>query len=282
MIQRHGHQQVRASERGYPGSDPINYAMAKNKLEDKMTRWPGVCDFFRNYVQSSLDLLDSGQGLPDQIIPGLAAPAERFALECFFIKDDLDEAKNWFYVSALASTVGIERYGRDLMRFSTPLNFAMLSDCKALQERLARLTYPAREARLVKRDFDLSVRLQQRLLLDDYHGAQADYEALLPSLVKKAYGRFGPDMLVFEGLINRDMERLETGMAQLLEKSMVRYRNKDSIPGIGEWLSHPAMWYAKLAWIKGMEIQIDHPMVPMALLPVSPLPEYKSPWSCLS
>ena len=26
----------------------------------------------------------------------------------------------------------------------------------------------------------------------------------------------------------------------------------------------------KLAWIKGMEIQIDHPLVPMALLPVAP------------
>lgn len=256
--------------------------MAIQKLEDKMTRLPGVCRFWWDDVHSSLELLQSGKGLPDRIISGLANPAERFALESFFIKGDLAEAKNWFYVSALASMVTMERYGRDLLRFATPLDFAMLSDCKTLQERMSRFTYPLREERLAKGDFDLTVRIQQRLLLDDYAGAKADYEAFLPSLKKKAYDRFGPDMLVFDALINRDMEKLESGMAQLLEPKMVRYRNKDSIPGIGEWLSHPAMWYAKLAWIKGMEIQIDHPLIPMALLPVAPLPEYKSPWSCLA
>lgn len=255
--------------------------MASKKLEDKMTRWPEVCNSWRARANASLALLESGEGLADRIISGLASPAERFALESLFLKRDLAEAKNWFYVSALASMVAMERYGSDLLKFSTPLDFAMLSDCKALQERMARFTYPLREARLAKGDFDLSVRIQQRLLLDDYVGAQADYEALLPLLKKKAYERLAPDMIVFDGLINRDMAKLEDGMSQLLDKKMVRYRNKDSIPGIGEWLSHPAMWYAKLAWIKDMKIQIDHPLVPMILLPVAPLPEYKSPWSCL-
>lgn len=255
--------------------------MATQKLEDKMTRWPGICAFSRKRVDSSLKVLASGEGVPEIIISRLASPAQDFALESFFIKGDLAEAKNWFYVSALASMVAMERYGKDELWVGKPLRFAMLSDCRALQERMSRFTYPLREERLAKKDFDLTVRIQQRLLLDDYAGAQADYEAFLPSLEKKTYDRFGPDMLVFDGLINRDMGKLESGMAQLLDKKMVRYRNKDSIPGIGEWLSHPAMWYAKLAWIKGMEIQIDHPLVPMALLPVAPLPEYKSPWSCL-
>jgi len=255
--------------------------MAAQELENKVKRWTGMSDIFHGRVKASLELLDSGKGLPDRIISGLASPAEISALESFFVKGDLAEAKNWFYVSALASMVAMERYGKDELWVGKPLRFAMLSDCKALQERMSRFTYPLREERLAKGDFDLTVRIQQRLLLDDYAGAQADYDAFLPSLKKKTYDRFGPDMLVFDGLINRDMGKLESGMAQLLEPKMVRYRNKDSIPGIGEWLSHPAMWYAKLAWIKGMEIQISHPLIPMALLPVAPLPEYKSPWSCL-
>lgn len=255
--------------------------MAAQELENKVKRWTGMSDIFHSRVKASLELLDSGKGLPDRIISGLASPAEISALESFFVKGDLAEAKNWFYVSALASMVAMERYGKDELWVGKPLRFATLSDCKALQERMSRFTYPLREERLAKGDFDLTVRIQQRLLLDDYAGAQADYDAFLPSLKKKTYDRFGPDMLVFDGLISRDMGKLESGMAQLLEPKMVRYRNKDSIPGIGEWLSHPAMWYAKLAWIKGMEIQISHPLIPMALLPVAPLPEYKSPWSCL-
>lgn len=255
--------------------------MATSKLEEKMMRLPGVCDVRRDNVLSSLELLDSGKGLPDRIISGLAYPAQSFALESFFIKNDVAEAKHWFYVSALASMVAMERYGKDELWVGAPLRFAMLSDCKALQERMSRFTYTLREERLAKGDFDLTVRLQQRLILGDEVGARADYEAFLPSLEKKTYSRFGADMLFFEALLTRDWPKLENAFAQLLDKKMVRYRNKDSIPGIGEWLSHPAMWYAKLAWIKGMEIEIDHPMVPMALLPVAPLPEYKSPWLCL-
>jgi len=256
--------------------------MATKKLEDKMTRLPAVCHFWWDNVHSSLELLSSGKGLPDRIISGLASPAERFALESFFVKGDLAEAKNWFYVAALASMVTMERYGNDLLTFSRPLDFALLSDCKALQERFARWRSPQLEERLSKRMFMASnIRITQHLLLNEAHEALAVFEAFLPNAGKKDYLRLAPDVLFLEGMVTGDRGKVETAMAQLLEPKMVRYRNKDSIPGIGEWLSHPAMWYAKLAWIKGMEIQISHPLIPMALLPVAPLPEYKSPWSCL-
>ena len=114
--------------------------------------------------------------------------------------------------------VAMERYGKDELWVGKPLRFAMLSDCRALQERMSRFYLSAPRRAPCQKDFDLTVRIQQRLLLDDYAGAQADYETFLPSLEKKTYDRFGPDMLVFDGLINRDMGKLESGMAQLLDK----------------------------------------------------------------
>lgn len=256
--------------------------MATLKLEDKIKRWTGMSNIFHDRIPASLVLLESGKGAPEHIISGLAKPAEISALESFFVKGDLAEAKNWFYVAALASMVTMERYGNDLLTFSRPLDFALLSDCKALQERFARWRSPQLEERLSKRMFMASnIRITQHLLLNEAHEALAVFEAFLPNAGKKDYLRLAPDVLFLEGMVTGDRGKVETAIAQLLEPKMVRYRNKDSIPGIGEWLSHPAMWYAKLAWIKGMEIQIDHPLIPMALLPVAPLLEYKSPWSCL-
>lgn len=247
-----------------------------------MLRWPVICNSWHENIRFKLELLAAGEGIPGRIISGLASPAEDFALESFFIKGDLAEAKNWFYASALASMVAMERYGMDLLTFSRPLDFALLSDCKSLQERFAHWRQPQLEERLSKRMFMASnIRITQHLLLNEEREALAVFEHFLPNAGKKDYLRLAPDVLFLEGMVTRDQAKVEAAMAQLLDKKMVRYRNKDSIPGIGEWLSHPAMWYAKLAWIKGMEIQIDHPLVPMALLPVAPLQEYKNPWSCL-
>lgn len=39
-------------------------------------------------------------------------------------------------------------------------------------------------------------------------------------------------------------------------------------------ISIPALSYAKLAYIKGYELDIDHPLIPKELLPVRPNDEY--------
>ena len=41
-----------------------------------------------------------------------------------------------------------------------------------------------------------------------------------------------------------------------------------------EYISIPALTYTKLAWLKGFELDINHPLVPRALLPVQPLEKY--------
>ena len=39
------------------------------------------------------------------------------------------------------------------------------------------------------------------------------------------------------------------------------------------WSHHPVM-FTKLAWMNGLEIEIDNPLVPMELMPVKPLDQY--------
>ena len=256
--------------------------MAREKIADRFERWPAISEEYRHQVQRTLTGMSSGN-LLENCFYSFKSAAEVFAIESYFIKNDLAEAKNWFYVSALASMVAMERYGKDELSFSRPFDFALLSDSKELQARIARWRYPEMEARLAKRMFMASnIRITQHLLLNEDEKAIEVFNAFLPNAGKKDYAILAADIRFLDGMVFRDRAKVEEAIHQLLEKKMVRYRNKDSIPGIGEWLSHPAMWYAKLAWIKGMEIEIDHPLVPMALLPVAPLPEYKSPWPFLA
>lgn len=43
----------------------------------------------------------------------------------------------------------------------------------------------------------------------------------------------------------------------------------------------PALGYAKLAWILGMEVEIKSKLIPKALLPVLPLEKYEVPYDFL-
>lgn len=48
-----------------------------------------------------------------------------------------------------------------------------------------------------------------------------------------------------------------------------------------EYISTPALGYTKLAWLKGMEIEIDHPLIPKELLPCRPLEKYEDTYDFL-
>ena len=61
---------------------------------------------------------------------------------------------------------------------------------------------------------------------------------------------------------------------------MHNIRNKHNIL-LNEFISHPALGYAKLAWLKGIEVEIDNPLVPKELLPFKPLENYLNEYAFL-
>ncbi|WP_281847928.1 Imm49 family immunity protein [Olleya namhaensis] len=81
------------------------------------------------------------------------------------------------------------------------------------------------------------------------------------------------DIEILEAIINNDRAKIE----ELLKIYMLpKNHSKSSEKGMlsHDLLSYEVIVYAKLAWIKGIEVNIDHPLLPLELLPINPNQEY--------
>ena len=81
-------------------------------------------------------------------------------------------------------------------------------------------------------------------------------------------------------MIEKDKSGCEVAINELLTPKRHKQRNK-YMELINEFISHPAIGYAKLAWLKGIEVELDSPLVPNPLLPVNPNESYTEEYEFL-
>ena len=87
-----------------------------------------------------------------------------------------------------------------------------------------------------------------------------------------------PDRLYLEGLMDMNKGKMEEGLLLLLKDHKKRNKHK----GIAQdYIFIPALGYAKLAWLKGMEVEIEHPLISKELLPIKPLEKYEDKYDFL-
>ncbi|MBC7891485.1 MAG: immunity 49 family protein, partial [Sphingobacteriaceae bacterium] len=91
---------------------------------------------------------------------------------------------------------------------------------------------------------------------------------------------------LMEAILLKNVSKIEISLNNLLRPVFHKHFN----PSIAtnKIISHPAAGWAKLSWLKGMEVEVKHPLIPKELLPVQPLSEYpeyefmmNDPDSCL-
>jgi len=80
-----------------------------------------------------------------------------------------------------------------------------------------------------------------------------------------------PDLDALEGIMERNITKVEQAIHVLATKDHLS-RNDESI--FNELISIPATGYAKLAWLKGLEVETNSPLIPKELLPINPNDEY--------
>lgn len=86
---------------------------------------------------------------------------------------------------------------------------------------------------------------------------------------KKGQTAIQPDVKFFRSLIEKDKVGCEEAINELLTPKRHKQRNK-YMELVSEFISHPAIGYAKLAWLKGVNVEIDNSLVPKSVLPVDP------------
>lgn len=111
-----------------------------------------------------------------------------------------------------------------------------------------------------------------------------DWETLEKSVVgflesnKKNQIRYIPDHKFFLAMCKKDIKGMEEALNMLLVPKVEKRRMYDLDVYFDFYLNIIVLTYAKLATLKGFDLNIDHPTAPKELIVYAPLKEYKDPY----
>ena len=77
------------------------------------------------------------------------------------------------------------------------------------------------------------------------------------------------EIAFIEALRVEDKEKIEWALHGLTKPKMQKKNN--NMPILDELICHPVIGYTKLAWYKGIEVEVDSPLVPKEWLPIQQL-----------
>lgn len=187
-------------------------------------------------------------------------------IKSFFIDKNLCGLKQHFFVAGMlliASEKEAEP-GGDVFATYAPFLYGLLSDSQEIHDWLSQADLKDKDS--VKGQHFLFHQFQLVLRRDD--------EALRETIAlvskkggnqQKTLAQSGQDF--FSLLLKQDKEGL-----QALIEDHAKIKSAQELQG--QFLAGFAVLHAKLCWYRGIEVQIQNPLVPMPLMPIQPLDAY--------
>ena len=201
-----------------------------------------------------------------------------FGLHSFFIEQDVKKAKQHFHVCGRLDEFLINHFDEKILDYGIDhLSYALLSDNWQLIQRYANLRHSNYD-KMIMQGGTAPAYLLQCLIKDDW----AEYERVMPIMKIKTVKKFKMelDAAFYEAVAEKNKAKCEEILRVLVTPKVHKQRNQAK-PLVNQFISHPALGYAKLAWLKGIEVEVDSPMIPPELLPVAPLSNYIDPYKFL-
>lgn len=204
---------------------------------------------------------------------------ERKALISIFWETNISSAKQDFYTCGMLDEFQMVRYNSPILDYGlNHLSYALLSDNMDLIDRYANLTYN-NYAKTIANGAATPSYVIQCLIKEDWNEFDRAIGIMKVKTLKK-YPAFSLDLKLFEGIAQRNLAKVEEVLTLFVTPKIHMRRNKLHIL-LNEFISHPALGYAKLAWLKGLEVNIDSPLIPRELLPIKPLENYVNDYKFL-
>ncbi|MBB3121281.1 hypothetical protein [Pseudoduganella violacea] len=187
----------------------------------------------------------------------------------YFIEKDIDSCKQFFYLtSQLILASSKEREG-ETFEVGTSFLGALLSDNLEVIKKFSMLET---DELLKERNNPLRSRFHVHMIQLALRG---DDEALLEKIGKiSKNGRrsdkeeYGSGSDFYSLLIKRDKDALEN----LIQNKHAYI--KSSEPLDEEFMSYLGALETKLCWLRDIPVKINHPLIPMDLMPIRPLDQY--------
>lgn len=220
-----------------------------------------------------------------------------YALYSFLEEHNLSKAKQHFYVCGLLDAFRIKTYQDRMFDYDLhSIGYAMLSDnLPFVKDVFTKLTYQSTyleditekvktitmDDNVLKGEGAIFTNTVQQFLL----GNTALIERNLSIMEKVWFNKphenstLQYDVNFFKALYQRDISKCEVILKDMVSPKIHQKRNDDAL--LKKYVSMPALGYAKLAWILGVEVEVKSKLIPKELLPVKPLESYEIPYSFL-
>ncbi|GHU68272.1 hypothetical protein FACS189413_04770 [Bacteroidia bacterium] len=211
-----------------------------------------------------------------------------YAIEYFFVDNDILQTKNCFYVCGLIDEYCVNNYNSTFLDYGIyHVCYAVLSDNEEMIQRYAKLRYKAYGKRLSMDEYVLKgegailCNTIQFFMENNNEGIERNlniYELKKTKILRSSKtGELDYDF--FKALYTENKGNMENILEKFLTPKIHKYRTNDII--LDKFISLPAIGYAKLAWRKGIEVEVNSKLVPKELLPVQPLEDYEIPYEFL-
>jgi len=198
------------------------------------------------------------------------------AVHDYFVEGNQQSFKQHLHVASKLKISAIAL--KDYQRFTvgSEILYALLSDSTTVIDTIAKLEPPYFvENRSNPLNSEFIVHMYQLAIQGDYEALQAKVERLGKN------GRKKERLLAAQG---KDFfSLLMRGDRQGLEDLITQHANVKSQDALSEdFMCFQGTIEAKICWLKGIQVQIDSPLLPMALMPIEPLAHYDDVYDFLA
>jgi hypothetical protein len=209
------------------------------------------------------------------LFQSVARLSEARGVAAFFLHGDVLQLKQNFHVASILKAASVGQDGGEEFGTHRAFLYGMLSDNPEVIDWLASVETP----RLIgERDDPGLPRFHLHLVqlaLKDRHD---ELEARIAQVAKKAPKPLRGDFASGQDFYSLFLKRDKAALEQLLTRHA---KKQTGDPLVEDFLAEGSTYRAKLCWIKGMEVQVDSPLVPMELMPVQPLARYDNEYEFL-
>lgn len=188
----------------------------------------------------------------------------------YFQNNDICLTKQYAYLIGKSAQIDIDIFEEDTsLSLLTNVFYILLSDHLELINTFSKIKEADYSLRLSKGSLVACV---QAVIRNDFVCLKQQIEVCYSKIANKKNGKWIlPDLQFFEGILNNNRVHIEESLLQL---ATVQHKKRNEEKLTRDLFSFPALGYAKLAWLKGIKIEIDHPLIPKELLPIKPNEDY--------
>lgn len=237
-----------------------------------------------------LEKINNREYTPDMASNALWKANVDYAVNSFIINGHIVKFKLHLNTCGLIDEFTVNKNNNRFFDYGLHhISFAVLSDNEELIQRYAKLRYQrgvnaelSMDEMVAIGELPIWCNTVQFFMANDTTGVERNLNIIetktLISLPKKEEG-LKDDFEFYKALHNNDKAKMEEVLEKLVSPKIHKKRNDNLI--LNQYISLQALGYAKLAWRRGIEVDVNSNLIPKELLPVQPLDNYEIPYEFL-